>query len=119
MGGVSGGLLGREQRFELIPQPRDAAFGIRKVAVRGGVQNGEETAERVAGRGNDGLGVAPIHFQREGGGEEPQAFLEASLMAPARAASGIQATQASKGARPGAATLAVSGSTGYSPVKQA
>lgn len=112
VGGVGGGLLGREQSLQLIPQSRDAAFRIGKVAIRGGVQDGEEAAERVAGRRDDGLRVAAIHFQREGGGEEAQALFKSPLMKPARAAAGVQTIQASKGARPGAATLAVSGSTG-------
>ena len=122
MGGINGGLLGREQRFQLVAEAGHTAFGIGEVAVRGGIQHHEEAAQRVAGRGDDGAFMATIQLQRQGGGKETQTFLEARLQGAARASGngvGLQAVQSSKGARPGAASFTPSGSTAYSPVKQA
>lgn len=106
--------MGREQGFELVPEPRDLPFRIRKMLVGGGVQHRDEAAQRVAGRRDDGLVVAAIQLEGQRRREEAEAFFEAALERPARSRA-----HASKGTTPGATAFMPSGSTGYSPVKQA
>lgn len=92
------------------------------MAIRGGIQHRKETPERIAGGGHHSAVVPAIQFKGQGRGEETETFLKAALKRATRAGGDgveIQADQGSKGTRPGAATLAPSGSTAYSPVKQA
>ena len=92
------------------------------MTLRGGVQHRKETPERIAAGGHHRAVVPAIQVKGQGRGEETEAFFEAALKGAARADGdgvGVQTDQGSKGTRPGAATLAPSGSTAYSPVKQA